>query len=74
MGRALPLKALSPDTVGGEGWVRGERLAMTARFSNANRCPLSLSSLPQAKLGGERNRRGHALRARQICFIEAGGA
>ena len=62
--RALQFKALSPDNVGGEGWVRGERLATTVRFGNADRCPLTLSSLPQGKLGGERNSWNRALRAR----------
>jgi hypothetical protein len=30
--------------------------------------PLSLCSLPQAGLGGERNSRSRALRTRHICF------
>jgi hypothetical protein len=60
------LEALSPDPVGGEGWVRGMRLAITARVRSAKRCPLTLSSLPQDKLGGERNSWNRALCARWI--------
>jgi len=39
--------------------------------SNCGACPLTLSSLPQAGLGGERNSRSRALRARPQYFIEA---
>ena len=34
-------------------------------------CPLTLSSLPHAGLGGERNGRSRSLRARQLYLIEA---
>jgi len=34
-------------------------------------CPLTLSSLPQAGLGGERNSRSRTLRARRMYFIGA---
>ena len=35
-------------------------------------CPLSLSSLPHASYGGERNGWSRALRARPVYFIGAG--
>ena len=69
---ALAVEALSPDAIGGEGWVRGKRKTMTERMSETGRRPLTLGSLPQAGRGGERNslRRAHC--TRHDHFIGAG--
>ena len=47
-------------------WLRVRRSTLT-------RSPLSLSSLPQAQLGRERNSRCRALSARRRCLVGAGG-
>ncbi|HSC10489.1 MAG TPA: ATP-dependent DNA helicase, partial [Rhodanobacteraceae bacterium] len=49
----LTPEALSPDRVGGEGWVRGQRVSSSAEPKDTERLPLTPSLSPIASNGGE---------------------
>ncbi len=46
-------KSLSPDNVGGEGWVRGQRIGNSDAYGSSMRLPLTPALSPIASDGGE---------------------
>jgi len=52
--RAAVLKPSPPSLLGGEGWVRGQRLALRKRLVSASRRPLTPTLSPIEETMGER--------------------